>query len=94
MAERQTGHVPHPYGNCDACGDPTRLLDELAAQGERLGVELKAEPFNSWDMAISLGARTVAQLVLALRQASQAPTQAEADALLLELVDGIESIGG
>ena len=89
-----TGHRPHPYGNCDACGDPTRLLTALAEEGERLGINLEAEPVNSWDATLPLGARGMARLILALRQVATPPGEQETVDLLLTLVDGIDSIGG
>ena len=88
------GH-PHPYGDCDACGDPTPLIQALKREGERLGIDLSGiEAFNSWDMSLSLGGRQAAQLLIALRQATEAPTEQRANAVMLELVEGIDSVGG
>jgi len=87
-------HTPHPYGDCDSCGTPDRLLDTFEHEATRLGINLSTDTHNSWDMTISVGAREVARLILALRQATRPLTRDEADALLLELVDGIDSVGG
>lgn len=86
---------PHPYGDCDSCGNPIRLIDALEQEGNRLGIDLSGmSQHNSWDMSIGVGARQVTQLLIALRQVTDAPTEQQENAVLLELVDGIDSVGG
>lgn len=87
-------HPPHPYGDCDGCGDPRKLLSLLEEEGKRLGVQFDTEALNSWELGISIGGPGVAAMILALRQASEPVTKQQIDALLLEHVDGIDEIGG
>lgn len=87
-------HRPHPYGDCDACGDPDPLLSLLEEEAKRLGIDLSTYANNSWDLSISIGGRDAARLVLALRQVTAPPDQQATLDLLLTHVDGIDSVGG
>lgn len=89
-----TGHRPHPYGDCDSCGDPDNLLSVLEEEAKRLDISLSTSAANSWDLSISIGARDAARLILALRQTHLPPDPGETDLLLLALVKGINEIGG
>lgn len=85
---------PHPYGDCDACGDPDALMDAVETEAGRLGIDLGITASNSWDITISLGGRSLAQLLLVLRQVTHPPTQDDTIQTLLELVEGIDAVGG
>lgn len=66
----------HRYGDCDACGDPAPLLEELHDQATRLGIDIEATPHNSYDITIST---TGPALLRLLAHLTTIPTEAAID---------------